>query len=71
MITELKTFIAVVRYGGFSAAGSHIGLTQSAVSSQIQRLEESLGLELFDRTRRSAVLNEAGARQLGLAVPPT
>jgi DNA-binding transcriptional LysR family regulator len=67
MITELKTFIAVVRYGGFSAAGSHIGLTQSAVSSQIQRLEESLGLALFDRTRRSAVLNEAGARVLARA----
>lgn len=67
MITELKTFIAVVRYGGFSAAGSHIGLTQSAVSSQIQRLEESLGLVLFDRTRRSAVLNEAGARVLARA----
>jgi DNA-binding transcriptional LysR family regulator len=67
MIAELKTFIAVVRYGSFAAAGDHIGLTQSAVSSQIQRLEESLGLALFDRTRRSAVLNEAGARVLARA----
>lgn len=67
MITELKTLIAVVRYGGFSAAGEQIGLTQSAVSSQIQRLEESLGFALFDRTRRSAVLNEAGARVLARA----
>ncbi|MDB5891170.1 MAG: LysR family transcriptional regulator [Polaromonas sp.] len=67
MIAELKTLIAVVRYGGFSAAGNHIGLTQSAVSSQIQRLEESLGLALFNRTRRSAVLNEAGARVLARA----
>ncbi len=67
MITELKTLIAVVRYGSFSAAGGQIGLTQSAVSSQIQRLEESLGLALFDRTRRSAVLNEAGARVLARA----
>lgn len=67
MITELKTLIAVVRYGGFSAAGGQIGLTQSAVSSQIQRLEEFLGLALFDRTRRSAVLNEAGARVLARA----
>lgn len=67
MITELKTLIAVVRYGGFSAAGGQIGLTQSAVSSQIRRLEESLGLALFDRTRRSAVLNEAGARVLARA----
>ncbi|MBC7600858.1 MAG: LysR family transcriptional regulator [Polaromonas sp.] len=64
MVAELKTLIAVVRYGSFAAAGAHIGLTQSAVSSQIQRLEEALGLALFDRTRRSAVLNEAGARVL-------
>jgi DNA-binding transcriptional LysR family regulator len=64
VITELKTFIAVVQHGGFSAAGSHIGLTQSAVSSQIQRLEEALGLVLFDRTRRSAALNDDGARVL-------
>ena len=64
MVAELKTLIAVVRYGSFAAAGGHIGLTQSAVSSQIQRLEESLGLALFDRTRRSAVLNETGARVL-------
>jgi DNA-binding transcriptional LysR family regulator len=67
MITELRTFIAVVRYGGFSAAGAHIGLTQSAVSSQIQRLEQAIGVQLFDRTRRSAVLNEAGARVLARA----
>jgi DNA-binding transcriptional LysR family regulator len=64
VVAELKTLIAVVRYGSFAAAGAHIGLTQSAVSSQIQRLEEALGLALFDRTRRSAVLNEAGARVL-------
>lgn len=67
MLTELHTFIAVVRYGGFGAAGDRIGLTQSAVSSQIQRLEDSLGFKLFDRTRRSAVLNDAGARVLARA----
>lgn len=67
MIAELKTFVAVVRYGGFTAAGDAIGLTQSAVSSQIKRLEESLGLELFDRTRRSAELNEVGERVLARA----
>ncbi|RYX98175.1 MAG: LysR family transcriptional regulator [Comamonadaceae bacterium] len=64
MITELKTLLAVVRYGGFTAAGEKIGLTQSAVSNQIQRLEDSLGFPLFDRTRRSAVLNEDGAKVL-------
>lgn len=67
MITELKTLIAVVRHGSFSAAGEQIGLTQSAVSNQIQRLEFFLGFALFDRTRRSAVLNDAGARVLAQA----
>jgi DNA-binding transcriptional LysR family regulator len=64
MINELRTFIAVCRHGTFAAAGDSIGLTQSAVSSQIKRLEESLGFELFDRTARSAVLNAAGETTL-------
>jgi DNA-binding transcriptional LysR family regulator len=67
MLSELKTFIAVSRYGTFSAAGARIGLTQSAVSAQIQRLEEELGFALFDRTGRSATLNDAGRETLTLA----
>jgi len=64
MFTELKTFVAVARYGTFFAAGDKIGLTQSAVSGQIKRLEEHLGFNLFDRTGRSAVINAAGVRTL-------
>jgi len=60
MLKELKTFLAVGRHGTFSRAGARIGLTQSAVSAQIQRLEESLGFPLFDRAGRSATLNAAG-----------
>jgi len=67
MITELRTFIAVTRHGTFAAAGERLGLTQSAVSSQIKRLEASLGFALFDRTRRAATLNEAGATTLARA----
>ena len=67
MIPELRTFIAVARHGTFAAAGERIGLTQSAVSSQIKRLEESLGFELFDRTGRSATLNAAGGETLARA----
>lgn len=67
MISELKTFIAVCRHGTFAAAGEHIGLTQSAVSSQIRRLEETLGFALFDRTGRSATLNAAGQTTLARA----
>lgn len=60
MIAELKTLIAVCKHGTFASAGEHIGLTQSAVSSQIRRIEEHLGFSLFDRTGRSATLNSAG-----------
>jgi DNA-binding transcriptional LysR family regulator len=67
MIDELKTFITVCRHGTFAAAGERIGLTQSAVSSQIKRLEESLGFALFDRTGRSATLNAAGETTLARA----
>lgn len=60
MLRELKTFLAVVRYGTFVNAGAHIGLTQGAVSAQIKRLEDDLGFPLFDRRGRAAILNEAG-----------
>jgi DNA-binding transcriptional LysR family regulator len=60
MIKELKTLIAVAREGTFAAAGYKIGLTQAAVSAQIQRLEAELGFELFDRKGRSAHLNRMG-----------
>ena len=67
MIAELKTFIAVCKHGSFAAAADRIGLTQSAVSGQIKRLEQSLGFALFDRTGRSAMLNAAGQTTLSRA----
>lgn len=67
MLRELKTFIAVTRYGTFAAAAMHIGLTQSAVSAQIRNLEQALGIRLFDRTGRQALLNAAGQRALPMA----
>lgn len=67
MIKELKTLVAVAREGTFAAAGGKIGLTQAAVSAQMQRLEEELGFALFDRTGRSARLNAAGHQTLAQA----
>jgi DNA-binding transcriptional LysR family regulator len=64
MIRELKTFIAITRDGTFSAAGARLGLTQSAVRAQMPKLEEALGAPLFERTRRTAVLNDAGQNAL-------
>lgn len=67
MISELRTLLAVKKYGTFAAAAERIGLTQSAVSSQIKRLEESLGFEIFERTGRSASLNIQGHEVLDKA----
>jgi DNA-binding transcriptional LysR family regulator len=62
MISELRTFVTVARLGTFAAAGETVGLTQSAVSGQMKRLEDKLGHALFERTGRSAQLNETGLR---------
>ena len=67
MIRELKTFVSVARQGTFAAAGESIGLTQAAVSAQMQRLETELGFALFDRTGRSARLNAMGHQTLDRA----
>ncbi|WP_251978894.1 LysR family transcriptional regulator [Salinicola avicenniae] len=64
MLRELKTFLAVVRHGTFSAAGAAVGLTQSAVSTQIRNLEADIGEPLFERTGRAVKLNAAGRRLL-------
>lgn len=67
MIRELKTLVAVAREGTFAGAGDKIGLTQAAVSAQMQRLESELGLTLFDRSGRSAHLNKTGEQILSQA----
>ena len=64
MLRELKTFVAVARLGSFAAAGQAVGLTASAVSAQIRNLESELGVRLFDRTGRTAILNISGKKAL-------
>lgn len=63
----LKSFIAIAETGTFSQAAEMIGRTQSAVSLQIKKLEESLECQLFERTKRSVKLTEQGEIFLGYA----
>ncbi len=63
MIRYLKTFIAAAQLGSFSTAGARLGLTQSAVSMQIRRLEDELNCELFTRVGKSVTVSDHG-RQL-------
>lgn len=64
---QLQTFVAVAETHGFSSAAQILNLTQSAVSSQIVRLEKDLGVRLFDRTTRSVALTDAGTTLLPYA----
>lgn len=63
----LKSFVAIAENGTFSHAAETVGRTQSALSLQIKKLEESLGCPLFERTSRSVKLTEQGELFLGYA----
>jgi DNA-binding transcriptional LysR family regulator len=56
----LKGFEAAARLLSFTKAGEELYLSQSAVSRQIQELEEQLGVRLFQRRHRALALTEAG-----------
>lgn len=58
----MATFVAVAEMKGFRAAGDRLGVSHSAVSQTIRRLEERLGVPLVRRTTRSVHLTEAGER---------
>lgn len=66
-LRQLHTFCEVARSGSFTRAASVLDYAQSSVSSQIQGLEEELGVSLFDRLGRRTVLTEAGQRLLHYA----
>ncbi|HWX47770.1 MAG TPA: LysR family transcriptional regulator [Roseomonas sp.] len=57
---EMLVFVRAVEDGGFSAAGRSLSLTPSAVSKMIARLENRLGVVLFNRSLRSMTLTPEG-----------
>jgi len=59
-IKTLKNFLAITRHKSVAAAAREIGLTAAAAGQQLQQLEKEIGLELFDRTKRSLTLNTYG-----------
>lgn len=56
----LRTFLALARFGNFSETGRQAGLSQPAVSRHVRALEDALGVRLFERLGRRAVLTSAG-----------
>src|SRR5215813_8295291 len=63
----LKAFVAVADQRSFTRAATQLNRTQSAVSMQIKRLEDRLGVTLFHRTKAIVQLNPAGEGLLGYA----
>jgi len=59
-VRQLEYFLAVVRANGFSKAAAILGLTQPALSRQVARLEDEVGVRLFSRNGRGAELTDAG-----------
>lgn len=66
-LVSLRSFVAVVDTGGVTRAAGLLNLTQSAVSMQLKRLEESLDLGLFARVARKMTLTPEGEQLLGFA----
>lgn len=58
--SEIRYFLAVANTGSLSAASEQLFVAVSAISRQIQRLENQVGVPLFARHARGMVLNEAG-----------
>lgn len=68
-LNALAVFVLVAEERSFRAAADRLGVTRSAVSQTMRRLEVSLGIALVQRTTRSVSLTEAGERLLSDVAP--
>lgn len=63
-LRQIRAFAAIARLGSFSRAAAELNLTQPTLTVQIRRLEEGLGIRLFDRTTRSVALTRVAENLL-------
>jgi DNA-binding transcriptional LysR family regulator len=68
-LNDLAAFVSVARAGGFRDAARVAGVSASGLSVAVSRLESKLGLRLLNRTTRSVVPTEAGARLIERLTP--
>ncbi len=66
-LTQIRSFLAVVRHGGFTAAARVLQTSQTTITSQIQALEQEHGVELFERRGRRVELTSVGEEFLEIA----
>jgi len=68
-INDIMAFLAVARERSFTRAAAQLGVSQSALSHTIRRLEERLGIRLLTRSTRSVAPTEAGERLIRTVGP--
>ncbi len=68
-LNDIAAFLAVARERSFTRAAARLGVSQSALSQTVRRLEARLGLRLLTRSTRSVAPTEAGERLLHAAGP--
>lgn len=69
-LADLQAFIAVAQAQGFREGARHSGVSASNLSEAVRRLEERLGVRLFNRTTRSVVPTDAGRLLLARVALP-
>lgn len=66
-LTQLRYIVAVDRYGGFAPAAKHCLVTQPTLSLQIQKIEQEIGAEIFDRRKNPVTATHYGRRVIDQA----
>lgn len=66
-VYQLKVFLSVYRHRSFTAASKELNLTQPSVSIHIKKLEEELGVKLFDKVGRKTIPTREGTLLYGRA----
>ena len=69
LLGDLSFLLAVSEEGNFTRAGHRLGVSQSAVSHTIRRLEDRIGIKLLNRNSRSVTLTTAGERLVATLRP--
>jgi DNA-binding transcriptional LysR family regulator len=68
-LVNLNAFLVVAEERNFTRAAARLGVSQSALSHAVRRLEERLGVRLLTRTTRSVAPTDAGQRLIGTLAP--
>src|SRR5690349_11044331 len=66
-IRQLECLVAVAEHGSFRRAATSLGISQPALSAQVQTAESGFGVQVFERDRRSVLVTPAGEEVVGRA----